>query len=94
MVPDLPFLSELPGVWAESTKETWKIMLNFNYAEQGTLNEGESQYHISPLQDSLFCKKSEEIRYKQELIQTSWYKVVNCTLPSLSIRIPCPGYVL
>jgi hypothetical protein len=49
--------------------------------------KGKAQYSIPPHLGSLSCEKRMYATSKA-VAQNSWYKEVNCTSPSHSIRVP------
>jgi hypothetical protein len=61
------------------------------YFSLGNTTEGKGSYSWPPHRGSLFCKRDKwYFQAKNELIDTSLYKEVNCTWPSASVRVPCP----
>ncbi len=54
------------------------------------LLKGKAQFSWPPCSNTLFCKQGKYIyQFKKRLIWTSWYKEVNRTGVSTSVRIPC-----
>jgi hypothetical protein len=65
----------------------WICARNHTRSYQGTLTEGEGSLQL--IKVTCFVKKGNRyFQDKNELIQTSNNKEINCTEPSLSVRVP------
>jgi hypothetical protein len=85
------------GEFELNTKKFYSIVYRSSILHVSTVTStrehylnGKAQYSWPPNCGSLFCKKVKKyFQYKNDLIQTSWYKEVNRTEPSPSVRVPC-----